>query len=168
MYKHFSHSKTLKTVRIFIVIRMFTNNISNFWTEPPFRANHLFGEPPSWGLLYRDETDDSVTRDAARAIQDCNVGIKCPTITPDTTHVLEFNLKERWDNPNRTLRKILGGTISYPSLPPLPPTHTDLNEVYSWHVCMDWSNVVVRIVHGPCQGPRACSQMGLSTFFIFM
>merc|ERR1712125_298191 len=64
-------------------------------------------------ITYRDETDDSVTRDAARAIQECNVGIKCPAITPDKAHVLEFNLKERWDNPNRTLRRILGGTTFY-------------------------------------------------------
>ena len=28
-----------------------TDNIKNCWTEPSFRANILFGEPPSRGLL---------------------------------------------------------------------------------------------------------------------
>ena len=29
---------------------------SHFWTEPPFRANLLFGEPPSRRLLYKERT----------------------------------------------------------------------------------------------------------------
>ncbi|PQM61390.1 MAG: NADP-dependent isocitrate dehydrogenase, partial [Actinomycetales bacterium] len=32
---------------------------------------------------YRDETDDQVTIDAAHAIQEHGVGVKCATITPD-------------------------------------------------------------------------------------
>lgn len=35
------------------------------------------------GIEYRDKTDDKVTFDAAYAIKECKVGIKCATITPD-------------------------------------------------------------------------------------
>lgn len=35
------------------------------------------------GMEYRDKTDDQVTIDAANAIAQCKVGIKCATITPD-------------------------------------------------------------------------------------
>lgn len=35
------------------------------------------------GLENRDATDDQVTVEAAKAIQQYNVGIKCATITPD-------------------------------------------------------------------------------------
>lgn len=39
------------------------------------------------GLPYRDATDDQVTIDAALAIKEHNVGIKCATITPDEARV---------------------------------------------------------------------------------
>ena len=45
---------------------------------------------------YRDETDDQVTIDAAHAIQEHGVGVKCATITPDEARVEEFGLKKRW------------------------------------------------------------------------
>ena len=35
------------------------------------------------GMENRDKTDDQVTLDAAVAIKECKVGIKCATITPD-------------------------------------------------------------------------------------
>lgn len=35
------------------------------------------------GMEHRDATDDQVTIDAANAIKECKVGIKCATITPD-------------------------------------------------------------------------------------
>ncbi|KAI6112371.1 isocitrate dehydrogenase [Pisolithus croceorrhizus] len=63
------------------------------------------------GLEYRDETNDSVTTEAAKAIQQYKVGIKCATITPDEARVKEFNLKEMWKSPNGTIRNILGGTV---------------------------------------------------------
>lgn len=63
------------------------------------------------GLEYRDETNDSVTIEAAKAIQQYKVGIKCATITPDEARVKEFNLKEMWKSPNGTIRNILGGTV---------------------------------------------------------
>ena len=59
----------------------------------------------------RDATDDKVTIDAAHAIKDCGVGIKCATITPDEARVKEFGLKKMWKSPNGTIRNILGGVI---------------------------------------------------------
>ena len=59
----------------------------------------------------RDATDDQVTIDAAKAIKQHGVGVKCATITPDEARVKEFNLKEMWNSPNGTIRNILGGVI---------------------------------------------------------
>jgi len=59
----------------------------------------------------RDATDDQVTLDAAAAIKECKVGIKCATITPDEARVEEFKLKKMWKSPNGTLRNYLGGTF---------------------------------------------------------
>ena len=59
----------------------------------------------------RDETDDQITIDAANAIKEHGVGVKCATITPDEARVEEFGLKEMWRSPNGTLRNIIGGTI---------------------------------------------------------
>lgn len=39
------------------------------------------------GMEHRDKTDDKVTMDAAKAIKECKVGIKCATITPDEARV---------------------------------------------------------------------------------
>ncbi|GAB3705300.1 isocitrate dehydrogenase (NADP(+)) [Spirosoma flavus] len=63
------------------------------------------------GIQYRDETDDQVTIDAANAIKEYGVGIKCATITPDEDRVKEFNLKQMWKSPNGTIRNILDGTV---------------------------------------------------------
>ena len=59
----------------------------------------------------RDETEDQITIDAANAIKEHNVGIKCATITPDEARVEEFDLKKMWRSPNGTLRNIIGGTV---------------------------------------------------------
>ena len=59
----------------------------------------------------RDETDDQITVDAANAIKEFGVGVKCATITPDEARVKEFGLKKMWPSPNGTVRNILGGTI---------------------------------------------------------
>ena len=59
----------------------------------------------------RDATDDQVTRDAAHAIKQHGVGVKCATITPDEARVEEFGLKKMWRSPNGTIRNILGGTV---------------------------------------------------------
>jgi isocitrate dehydrogenase len=63
------------------------------------------------GIEYRDHTNDKVTIEAAEAIKQYNVGIKCATITPDENRVTEFKLKKMWKSPNGTIRNILGGTV---------------------------------------------------------
>ena len=63
------------------------------------------------GIEYRDETNDKVTIDAANAIKQYGVGIKCATITPDEDRGKEFNLKQMWKSPNGTIRNILDGTV---------------------------------------------------------
>jgi len=63
------------------------------------------------GMEERDRTDDQVTVDAAHAIKQFGVGVKCATITPDEARVEEFGLKQMWRSPNGTIRNILGGVI---------------------------------------------------------
>jgi isocitrate dehydrogenase len=63
------------------------------------------------GIEKRDETEDQITVDAANAIKEHGVGVKCATITPDEARVEEFGLKEMYRSPNGTIRNILGGVI---------------------------------------------------------
>ena len=63
------------------------------------------------GIEKRDETDDQITVDAANAIAEHGVGVKCATITPDEARVEEFGLKCMYRSPNGTIRNILGGVI---------------------------------------------------------
>ena len=63
------------------------------------------------GMESRDATDDKITVDAAEAIKQYHVGIKCATITPDEQRVEEFKLKKMWRSPNGTIRNIVGGTV---------------------------------------------------------
>ncbi|GGF37079.1 isocitrate dehydrogenase [NADP] [Aliidongia dinghuensis] len=63
------------------------------------------------GMEHRDATNDQVTVDAANAIKQYGVGVKCATITPDEARVEEFKLKKMWKSPNGTIRNILGGTV---------------------------------------------------------
>jgi isocitrate dehydrogenase len=63
------------------------------------------------GIEHRDATNDQVTIDAANAIREYGVGIKCATITPDEARVKEFGLKQMWKSPNGTIRNILDGTV---------------------------------------------------------
>ncbi len=78
----------------------------------------------------RDETDDQITIDAANAIKEYGVGVKCATITPDEARVEEFDLKKMWRSPNGTIRNILGGVvfrepIVIDNVPRLVPGWTD-------------------------------------------
>ena len=78
----------------------------------------------------RDATEDRVTVEAANAIKEHGVGVKCATITPDEQRVKEFNLKKMWKSPNGTIRNILGGVvfrepIVIKSVPRLVPGWTD-------------------------------------------
>src|ERR1700759_829711 len=63
------------------------------------------------GIEKRDETNDQITVDAANAIKEFGVGVKCATITPDEARVEEFGLGEMYRSPNGTIRNILGGFI---------------------------------------------------------
>ncbi len=63
------------------------------------------------GIESRDQTNDQITIDAANAIKQTGVGIKCATITPDEARVEEFHLKQMWKSPNGTIRNILDGTV---------------------------------------------------------
>ncbi len=63
------------------------------------------------GIENRDATEDQVTIDAAHAIAEHGVGVKCATITPDEARVAEFGLKQMWKSPNGTIRNILGGVV---------------------------------------------------------
>jgi isocitrate dehydrogenase len=63
------------------------------------------------GIENRDATGDHVTIDAANAIREIGVGVKCATITPDEARVKQFGLKQMWRSPNGTIRNILGGVI---------------------------------------------------------
>ena len=62
-------------------------------------------------VKHRDDTDDKVTVDAARAIMKYGVGIKCATITPNEDRVKEYGLKKAWKSPNGTIRAMLDGTV---------------------------------------------------------
>jgi isocitrate dehydrogenase len=63
------------------------------------------------GMNHRDDTDDRVTVDAAEAIKQYGVGVKCATITPNAARVKEYNLKKQWASPNATIRSALDGTV---------------------------------------------------------
>ncbi|MDP4603340.1 MAG: NADP-dependent isocitrate dehydrogenase [Solirubrobacteraceae bacterium] len=81
------------------------------------------------GIESRDATSDQITVDAANAIKQYGVGVKCATITPDEDRVNEFGLKKMWRSPNGTIRNILGGVIFrepivISNVPRLVPTWT--------------------------------------------
>jgi isocitrate dehydrogenase len=59
----------------------------------------------------RDASEDAITVEAANAIKQHGVGVKCATITPDEARVKEFGLKQMYRSPNGTIRNILGGVI---------------------------------------------------------
>ncbi len=59
----------------------------------------------------REETKDEITLQAAKAIANHGVGVKCATITPDADRVKEFGLSKMWKSPNGTIRAYLDGTV---------------------------------------------------------
>src|ERR1035441_2327611 len=63
------------------------------------------------GVIHRDSTDDKITVEAAEAIKQLGVGVKCATITPDQGRIQEYKLKKAWPSPNGTIRSILDGTV---------------------------------------------------------
>jgi len=62
-------------------------------------------------IKHRDDTNDRLTLDAARAIMKYGVGVKCATITPNADRVREYDLKKMWKSPNGTIRALLDGTV---------------------------------------------------------
>ena len=62
-------------------------------------------------LKKRDDTNDTITLDAAVAIKELGVGVKCATITANADRVKEYNLKQAWPSPNATIRSVLDGTV---------------------------------------------------------
>ncbi len=79
------------------------------------------------GLKKRDETDDEITLEAAKAIKRLKVGVKCATITPNTARMTEYSLKRMYKSPNGTIRAYLDGTvfrtpIIAPGITPVIPT----------------------------------------------
>ncbi|MGN0306647.1 MAG: NADP-dependent isocitrate dehydrogenase [Lachnospiraceae bacterium] len=63
------------------------------------------------GLEYRNETNDQVTVDSAKATLKYKVAVKCATITPNAARMTEYKLKEMWKSPNGTIRALLDGTV---------------------------------------------------------
>ena len=105
------------------------------------------------GVEKRDETDDKITIDAAKAIKKHGVGVKCATITPDEARVEEFKLKKMWKSPNGTIRNILGGVvfrepIVIANVPRLIPGWTD-PIVIGRHAFADQYKATDFLVPGP-------------------
>lgn len=63
------------------------------------------------GIESRDKSEDAITLEAAKAIKEYKIGVKCATITPDQERVKEYNLKKAWRSPNATIRAYLDGTV---------------------------------------------------------
>ena len=63
------------------------------------------------GLQHRDETDDQVTVDSAKAALKYGVAVKCATITPNAARMEEYHLKKMYKSPNGTIRAIMDGTV---------------------------------------------------------
>jgi isocitrate dehydrogenase len=81
------------------------------------------------GIRNRDQTADSVTREAAEAILRTGVGIKCATINPDASRRVEFALRQPLRSCNGIIRGLIGGVIFRepiiaPGVPALVPRWT--------------------------------------------
>ena len=88
--------------------RVLWSMIKDKLLNPYIQLNTLYFD---LGLENRDMTDDNVTVEAARAIKEYGVGVKCATITPNAQRVEEYKLKEMWKSPNGTIRSMLDGTV---------------------------------------------------------
>lgn len=62
-------------------------------------------------IINRNDTDDKVTLDSAKAVLKHKVGVKCATITANEDRVKEFNLKKIYVSPNATIRAYLDGVM---------------------------------------------------------
>jgi isocitrate dehydrogenase len=87
-----------------IIWQLIKNNLIHPYLNLPTKYFDL-------SIESRDATNNEITLEAAKAIEEHKVGIKCATITPDEARVKEFNLKKMWPSPNGTIRNYLDGTI---------------------------------------------------------
>jgi isocitrate dehydrogenase len=62
-------------------------------------------------LANREHTGDAVTHEAAAAVAEHQVGVKCATITPDARRAAEYGLTQLWPSPNGTVRNALNGVL---------------------------------------------------------
>jgi isocitrate dehydrogenase len=62
-------------------------------------------------LPNRERTADRVTLEAAEAVAEHGVGVKCSTITPDAARAAEYGLSTQWPSPNGTIRNVLNGVL---------------------------------------------------------
>ena len=63
------------------------------------------------GLPNRDPTNDQIVHEAAAAIKELGVGIKCATINPDKARYEEFHLNNILPSANGLIRNTFGGTV---------------------------------------------------------
>src|SRR3954468_14640558 len=63
------------------------------------------------GIESRDASEDRITVEAAEAIKQYGVGVKCATITPDEARVFFSENSLTRASPNGTIRNILDGTV---------------------------------------------------------
>jgi isocitrate dehydrogenase len=59
----------------------------------------------------REKTGDQVTHEAAKAILEYGVGVKCATITVNSERLTEYHLTRLYPSPNATIRAVLDGTV---------------------------------------------------------
>lgn len=71
--------------------RVIWRQIKDRFIEPYLDINLKYYD---LGLPNRDKTDDQVTVEAAHAVKQYQVGVKCPTISVDKGRVKEYNLKK--------------------------------------------------------------------------
>ena len=88
--------------------RVIWKMIKDILLEPYIELNTEYYD---LGLVHRNETDDQVTVESAKATQKYGVAVKCATITPNAQRMTEYTLKEMWKSPNGTIRAILDGTV---------------------------------------------------------
>ena len=62
-------------------------------------------------LKNRDDSDDQITIEAAKANMKYGVSVKCATITSNKDRMKEYNLKHLTKSPNGTIRSMLDGTV---------------------------------------------------------
>ena len=64
-----------------------------------------------FSIQNRDKTENQVVVDAAHAIQEHRVGMKCATVSATPARMEEYGLKHLLPSPNGIIRTIVGGTI---------------------------------------------------------